>query len=250
MTTIIYEDENIIAVNKPAGLLVHPAQAANHKSQIPNPKPETLVDWLINKYPEIKNVGEDPNRPGIVHRLDKDTSGVLIIAKNQKTFEFLKKQFKDKKIKKTYTVLVKGEVKKQRGVIDLPIGRSLKSPLKKSASEKAKGKLREAVTEFKITCRLCDSRQAKYTLLEVYPKTGRTHQIRVHLQAIGHPVLCDKLYTKTPDCPFGLKRQFLHARSLELNLPNGSRIKLEADLPEDLQTTLKLLEECDKKEKC
>ncbi len=110
-------------------------------------------------------------------------------------------------------------------------------------------KTRDAITEYKVIKKF-NPPAGGYTLLEVYPKTGRTHQIRLHLKAIGHPVLCDKLYTKTPDCPFGLKRQFLHARSLELNLPNGSRIKLEADLPEDLQTTLKLLEECDKKEKC
>ncbi len=238
MITIIYEDENIIAVNKPAGLIVHSAQTANHK-------PETLVDWLIERYPEIKNIGEDPLRPGIVHRLDKDTSGVLVVAKNQKAFEFLKLQFQKREIKKTYIALVKGEVKKQKGIINLPIGRSSSGPLKKSTLKTAKGKIREALTEYKVIKSF-----PKYTLLEVYPKTGRTHQIRVHLKSINHPVACDKLYTKTPDCPFGLKRQFLHARSLELNLPNGSRIKLEADLPEDLQTTLKLLEECDKKEKC
>lgn len=229
MTTIIYEDENIIAVNKPAGLLVHPTKTSKEK---------TLVDWLLEKYPEIKNVGEDPNRPGIVHRLDKDTSGVLIIAKNQKTFEFLKTQFKDRKVKKIYVALVKGSLGKTSGKIETPIKRFSKT--------------RDAITEYKVISAYGGSASGgkKYTLLEVYPKTGRTHQIRLHLKAIGHPVLCDKLYTKTPDCPFGLKRQFLHARSLELNLPNGSRIKLEADLPEDLQTTLKLLEECDKKEKC
>ncbi len=236
MTTIIYEDENIIAVNKPASLVVHAAPQANSKTQDTNHKQETLVGWLLNKYPEIKTVGDDPSlRPGIVHRLDKDTSGVLVIAKNQKTFEFLKTQFKDRKVKKIYVALVKGSLGKTSGKIETPIKRFSKT--------------RDAITEYKVIKKF-NPPAGGYTLLEVYPKTGRTHQIRLHLKAIGHPVLCDKLYTKTPDCPFGLKRQFLHARSLELNLPNGSRIKLEADLPEDLQTTLKLLEECDKKEKC
>jgi 23S rRNA pseudouridine1911/1915/1917 synthase len=217
---IIYEDENILAVNKPAGFLVHPAREGISK-------PPTLVDRLIKNYPEIKNVGEDQMRPGIVHRLDKDTSGILIIAKNQSAFEFLKKQFQERKIKKTYIALVKGRVKNKKGIIDSPVKRYAKT--------------RDALTEYKVLKRF-----QNYTLLEVLPKTGRTHQIRIHLKTIKHPVVCDKLYTKKPDCPFDLKRHFLHALSLELTLPNGSRIKLEAGLPEDLQLILNLLQECDK----
>ncbi|MCX6731607.1 MAG: RluA family pseudouridine synthase [Candidatus Parcubacteria bacterium] len=224
---IIYEDEDILAVNKPAGLLVH---SLNLKSQKSNLK--SLVDWILKKYPEIKNVGEDAARPGIVHRLDRDTSGVLLVAKNQKSFEYLKKQFIDRKVKKNYLVLVNGNIKNNTGIIDLPIGRS-RTPLKRLASEKARGKLREAITEYKILKRF-----DKYTLVEVFPKTGRTHQIRVHFKAIGHPVVGDKLYGKPDE---NLNRQFLHANSLEFNLQNGTRIKIEADLPDDLKNFLNML---------
>ena len=242
---IIYEDENILAINKPAGLLVHPIQIQeeNSKPQALNSKKATsyklqatssLVDWLLKNYPDIGQVG-DPStssgqanlRPGIVHRLDKETSGVLIVAKNQKTFEFLKEQFKQRKIQKTYTALVKGVVNPpaggKKGIINSPIKRFSKT--------------RDAVTEYKIIKKFKD-----YTLLEVYPKTGRTHQIRIHLKSIGHPIACDKLYSKKSNCVSGLKRHFLHASSLELTLPNKARIRLEANMPDDLQNTLKSLE--------
>lgn len=229
--SIIYEDDDILAVNKPAGLLVH--------------GPDSLVDWLVKNYPEIKNVGDEPElRPGIVHRLDKDTSGILLVAKNQKAFEYLKSQFQNRKIKKRYIALVYGELKVESGIIDLAIGKSKKDFRKKIAGKKMIGKIREAITEYKVIKKF-----SNYTLLEVFPKTGRTHQIRAHLKAIGHPIVCDKLYgTKKTICPFGLDRQFLHASSLELNLPagkadlpSGARIKLEADLPEDLDRVLKEL---------
>jgi len=238
---IIYEDDDIIAVNKPAGLLVHPAE--NSKSEARNPKQFTLVDWLVKNYPEIKNVGDSSTgsgqeRPGIVHRLDKDTSGVLLVAKNQKSFEYLKSQFKEKKIKKTYLALMQGQLKEKNGIIDLPIGKSKKDFRKKVAQVKTAGKTREAVTEYRVIKKF-----RNYTLAEVSPKTGRTHQIRVHLKAIGYPVVCDKLYgPKKQECPFGLTRHFLHASSLELTLPNGARIKLEADLPDDLQNVLNMLD--------
>jgi len=215
---IIYEDDDVLAINKPAGLLVHGQSS--------------LVDWLVKKYPEIKNVGEDLTRPGIVHRLDKDTSGVLLIAKNQKSFEYLKTQFQQKKIKKKYLALVNGEIKNNSGIIDLPIGKSKKDFRKKKAGKDARGKIREAVTEYKVLKRF-----DKYTLVEVLPKTGRTHQIRVHFKAIGHPIVGDKLYGHQSN----LNRQFLHANSLELTLLGGARIKLEADLPDDLKNFLNML---------
>ena len=226
---VIYEDENILAVNKPAGFLVHGLNS--------------LVDWLVENYPEIKGVG-DPStgsgqdlRPGIVHRLDKDTSGVLLVAKNQKSFEYLKSQFQDRKIKKKYIALVDGKLKAESGIIDLPIAKSKSDFRKKTSIGKMVGKEREAITEYKVIKKFND-----YTLIEAYPKTGRTHQIRVHLKAIGHPVVCDKLYgPKKQICPFGLTRQFLHANTLELSLLDGSRIKLEADLPRDLQNALDML---------
>jgi len=235
---IIYEDNDILVINKPAGLVVHPApEQGTVQGKL------TLIDWLVKNRPEIIGIGEDSERPGIVHRLDKDTSGVLLIAKNQKTFEYLKDQFKNRKIKKTYLALVHGKLNPpaggRNGIIDLSIGKS-KSDFRKKSTHKAIGKIREAVTEYKfVKSRAFD----KYTLVEVYPKTGRMHQIRVHFKAIGHPVVCDKLYGfKKGECPFGLGRHFLHASALELELPFGGRIKLEADLPDDLQATLTKLE--------
>lgn len=222
---IIYEDDDILAVNKPAGVVVHGDSPS-------------VVEWLIEKYPSIKNVGDDSERPGIVHRLDKDTSGVLLVVKNQKTFEYLKEQFKNRKIKKTYLALIYGNLKNKEGVIKLAIAKSKKDFRKKTSIGKMAGQVREAITEYKVLKRFKD-----YTLVEVFPKTGRTHQIRVHFKAIGHPVVCDKLYgQKKQECPFGLSRQFLHAQSLELTLPNGSRIKMEADLPQELQNALNMLD--------
>jgi 23S rRNA pseudouridine1911/1915/1917 synthase len=241
---IIYEDENILIVNKPAGLIIH--QPKRYKP-IPkrNKRPKTLVDWLLKKYPEIKNVGEDPKRPGIVHRLDRDTSGLLLIAKNQNAYQFLKEQFQKRNIKKGYLALVEGELKDKKGTITLAIGRNPKTPVKKLAHEKARGKLRRAVTKYKQLQKF--SNEKTYTLLEVRPETGRTHQIRVHLKAIGHPVVCDKLYGKEPPhCPFGLKRQFLHASFLEFISPTGSRIRVEAEIPNELKSVLNSLEKYDK----
>jgi len=227
---IIYEDKDILAINKPAGLLVHPALKTHEK---------TLVDWLVEKYPEVKNVGDLPElRPGIVHRLDKDTSGVLLIAKNQRAFEYLKLQFQNRKIKKKYIALVHGDVKPpggaKSGVIELPIAKSKKDFRKRSAAGKLAGKTRDAITEYKII-----EKFSKYTLLDVFPKTGRTHQIRVHFREIGHPIVCDKLYGfKNAFCPSEIKQHFLHANYLEFVLPNGSLARIEADLPFDMENFL------------
>ncbi|HEY4484580.1 MAG TPA: RluA family pseudouridine synthase [Candidatus Paceibacterota bacterium] len=241
---VIYQDNDIVVVNKPAGISVHKGVAE---------KGETLADWLIEKFPEMKKVGDEPElRPGIIHRLDKDTSGVLVAARNQKSFEFLKNQFSAHSLKlskegrdlayggqkrevvKKYLALVEGELKNNNGTIDLPIGRSRSDFRKKLASDSAKGELREAVTEYKVL-----EKFPNYTLVEAYPKTGRTHQIRVHFKAIGHPVVCDHLYGgKRMTCPYGLARHFLHANFLEFVSPSGARLKLEADLPEDLEKVL------------
>lgn len=252
----IYEDKDIIAINKPAGLVVHPDGRSTDR---------TLVDWILKEYPDIKNVGEPLVlssgktifRPGIVHRLDKDTSGVLVIAKTNETFAFLKKQFQSREIKKTYHAIVYGSMKRGEGVIEKPIGKSRSDFRKWSAEYGARGVLRESVTEYKVLARgtmsLSGSTTKSHlvveplsghleaeppsdfpvTYLEVYPKTGRTHQIRVHLKAIGYPVLCDSLYAKGKPCPPELGRLALHARSLELTLPSGKQIKLEAPIPDD-----------------
>jgi len=237
---IIYEDADIVALNKPAGLLVHGIYRhleAKHTEK-------TLADWLIEKYPEINGVGDPAvggiERAGIVHRLDRETSGVMVVAKNQKAFEFLKNQFQNRDIRKSYIALVWGRVKEKTGVIDKPI--SIKSGSVKRTVFKGK-MTRTAVTEYE-TQKYFRYKEEFMTLLIARPRTGRTHQIRVHLNAIGHPVVGDKMYGKKP-IPEGLKRHFLHAESLRLVLPNGKSISLNADLAEDLSRFLSSLEEAD-----
>lgn len=236
---IIYEDKNFLAVNKPARLLVHPLKAKSSKLK----SESTLADWVIKKYPKIKNVGDEPDlRPGIVHRLDKDTSGVILIAKNQEYFEYLKNLFQTHKIKKTYLALVWGEVKPKIGEIIKPI--SLKSGGVKRTVWKGKME-KEAITEYKviksIKYKVSNIKEEKvFSLVEILPKTGRTHQIRIHLASIGHPVVGDSLYGKKEN-PFNLKRQFLHAESLEFPVEEKRIIKIEAELPEELKEALKKL---------
>lgn len=231
---LIYEDKNFLALYKPAGLLTHGAQ---HRIKEP-----TLVDWLLKKYPEIKSVGDAPEiRPGIIHRLDKNTSGVILIARNQKYFEYLKGLFQMGQIKKTYLALVWGKTEPKIGVIKKPI--SIKSGTVKRTVWS--GRLeKEAITEYRVI-RLIKLKVDKtnkekeqiFSLVEVMPKTGRTHQIRVHLSSIGHPIVGDSLYGPK-DNPFKLKRQFLHAESIEFTAENGKRIKIEAGLPEELKTLI------------
>ena len=208
----------------------------------------TLADWLIERYPDLKEVGEsmisqngkEIIKPGIVHRLDKQTSGALLVAKNQEAYFFLKEQFKEHLIKKIYRVLVSGVFKQEEGfetTIDLPIGRSKKDPRIRVARLKSKGKLREATTDYKILKKF-----EGFTYLEAYPKTGRTHQIRVHFKAISHPVVCDDLYAPNLPCLPGLTRQALHAFSLEFKLPkNNQTFKVEAPLPVDFSQALESL---------
>jgi 23S rRNA pseudouridine1911/1915/1917 synthase len=227
---IIYEDKDVIAMNKPAGMAVH--HDLHHTAG-------TLVDFALARWPEMKTVGDEPElRPGIVHRLDRDTSGVIVLAKNQPAFEHLKKLFQEHKIIKTYLALVVGELKTKEGVIDMSIGRGQKDPTKRAVSRNARGKMREAVTRYKVVKRF-----PGLSLLSVTPETGRTHQIRVHLAAIKHPIVGDRLYGGKflSKCPPNLKRQFLHAASLELDLPSGVHLKFEAELPPDLTTALAVL---------
>ncbi len=229
---ILYEDTGVLAVNKPAGLVVH---SDGRTEEV------TLADLLVEMYPKIKNVGEpweDPKgkviyRPGIVHRLDRDTSGVLLVAKDQKTYLYFKKQFQDRKISKTYHAFAYGNIKEDEGVIDKPIGKSKKDFRQWSAQPGARGTLREAVTEFKVLRRV-----DQYVFLELCPKTGRTHQLRVHLKAIHHPILCDNLYAPNRECGLGFDRLALHARSINFSTPDGKDHSIEAPYPEDFQKAL------------
>lgn len=225
---IIRAEPEFLVLNKPAGISVHRGAGV---------KGETVADWLVKKYPEIKNVGDDPSqRPGIVHRLDKDTSGIMLAARNQKAFEELKRLFKERKIEKNYLALVLGAPNKRSGVIDAPIGRMIKNPTKRGTNHQTVKGSRSAITHYRLLERLGD-----YSLLEVRPKTGRMHQIRVHLASLGHPVAGDKKYGGAKAAPQGLERQFLHAYALTFSYPQGRRWRFEAALPEDLQAVLRRL---------
>jgi 23S rRNA pseudouridine1911/1915/1917 synthase len=279
---VLFEDKNIIAINKPAGISVHGDGRMKEK---------TIVDWLLVYYPQVKNVGDKSelgiknlsdddeelgiknlsndkaeeefriNRPGIVHRLDRETSGVLLIAKNQKTFSFLKEQFQSHKIKKIYRAFVYGHVSDpkaslatgKRGVINVPIGRSPKDIRAYTAGRGARPPLREAITEYIIlnkfsnidsstTSLLAKSGQNqdnKFSYLEIYPKTGRTHQIRVHMRFINHPVVSDPLYRGNRDLVLGMERLALHAHSITFHLPNGEIKTIEAPLSADFKKVIK-----------
>lgn len=237
---ILYEDANILAIDKPSGISVHPDGRSKEK---------TITDWVLKNYPKMKNVGEsmfieqkgkkiEIKRPGVVHRLDRDTSGIMLLAKNQKAYEFLKKQFQNREIKKTYDAIINGWLKDERGVIQKPIGRSPSDFRKYSASRGARGEMREAVTRYRVLKRF-ELRSNKFTYIEVFPKTGRTHQIRVHMKAIDHPIVCDSLYNPKGACPKGLKRMALHAKSIEFKDLKGKIIKVESALPLELKKVVK-----------
>ena len=229
---IIYSDSDIIVINKPPGISVHPALVrkgeAGGGNSVVGP---TVTDFLITQFPEIAGVGEDPARPGIVHRLDKDTSGVMVVARNQKSFYTLKEIFQKRRIEKSYLAVVCGLVREGEGIIDFQIGRMANNPTKRGIVQGRnviRG-AREAVTEYRVL-KVGD----KYSLVELRPKTGRMHQLRVHMKAIGHPIACDTKYGgKNVCCPEHCHRQLLHARSLSFSFPEGRRLYFEAEPPAD-----------------
>ena len=232
---IVYEDKQVLVINKQAGLMVHGDGRSNET---------TLSDILIEKYPEMKEIGEPWEsqdgkviyRPGIVHRLDKDTSGVLVIARDQGTYLHLKEQFQKRKIRKVYNAFAYGNIKEEEGVIDKPIGKSRKDFRQWSAQPGARGSKRDAVTEYRILARGKD-----VVFLELSPKTGRTHQLRVHLKAIHHPIVCDSLYAPKRDCLLGFERVALHAKSIDFSLPSEEEIRIEAPFPQDFEKAIALL---------
>lgn len=234
---VVFEDADVLALNKPAGLVVHPDGKTDEYA---------LVDWLSEHYPDIKDVGEPltltsgqiVERPGIVHRLDRETSGIMLIAKTQDAHAHLKRQFQDREVEKEYRAFVHGAFKDMTGIIDKPIGRSPKDFRRWSAQPGARGTLREAVTEYAV---LEQNTDAAY--LSVLPKTGRTHQIRVHLKAIHHPVICDSLYAPKQQCILGFERLALHAFCIAVELPGGERHTFEAPLPQDFERAIDLLKE-------
>ncbi len=221
---IVYEDSDIIVVNKPKGLVVHPA--------VGNPD-GTLVNAIMNICKDsLSGIGGEI-RPGIVHRLDKDTTGLLIIAKNDKAHINLSEQIKNREVKKIYIALVRGIVSENEATINMPIGRSTKDRKKMAVVKNGK----EAVTHFKVL-----NRYKKYTLLEIKIDTGRTHQIRVHMSEIGYPVVGDMVYSNGKN-EFGVQGQMLHAKSLDFKHPiTGEQMHLEAELPSYFKEIIRTLE--------
>ncbi|MEO5718083.1 MAG: RluA family pseudouridine synthase, partial [Chthoniobacterales bacterium] len=217
--TILFEDDDLLVLNKPAGLVVHPG-AGNQT--------HTLVNALLHHCTNLSGIG-GKQRPGIVHRLDKETSGCLVVAKNDTTHHELARQFAEREVKKIYLALVAGTLKRPRGTIDAPIGRH---PVqrKKMAIDQRKG--REAITEYRVL-----QSGAGVSLVECALHSGRTHQIRVHLHHLGHSIIGDSLYGKKG----GAARQMLHAWKLGFTHPRtGERQFFEAPIPADFQTALDL----------
>lgn len=222
---ILYEDDSLVVINKPAGVLVHEDGTT---------KEETIASWHAARVPEAKEVGEPLTlptgesilRPGVVHRLDRETSGVMVLAKTQEAFLDLKTQFHDRLIEKVYRAFVYGTMKDKRGMIDRPIGRSATDFRLRSAQRGAKGLMRDAVTYWEVIV------QSKgFAYLSLRPKTGRTHQLRVHLKAINHPIVGDELYAKNHEPALGFPGLALHAYSLTLTIPGGGSQTFTAPLP-------------------
>jgi len=215
---ILYEDSEIIVVNKPAGMVVHPG-AGN--------KQDTLVNALLHHCGKLADTG-DVSRPGIVHRLDKDTSGVIIAVKNDKALRIISRQFQQRTVKKKYIAIVKGRVEPDNGVIDLPLARH-ETNRKKMDIDPVKGK--RAYTRYRVM-----ERSDKFSVLSITLETGRTHQIRVHMKHLGHPVLGDTVYGN----PGTIDRQALHAEMIGIEHPSsGEYIEFHAPVPDDMMSIIK-----------
>ncbi len=235
---IVDETPDFLVIEKPSGLLVHPA---------PSQKTATLVDALLKHDPKIKKVGDSPERPGIVHRLDREASGLMVVAKTQPAFEHLKKQFQEHAIKKEYLALVFGKVSKDAGVIETAIGRK-KGKGRMSARSKPLEGDREARSAYDVVERFPHA-----TLVKIRTETGRMHQVRVHMKSLGHPLVGDALYASpklrsSPSlrkCP----RLFLHAAALGFTGPDGQRHEYHSKLPDDLHDFLEALKAKHKKDR-
>ena len=228
---VLYEDRDMIVVNKPAGMVVHPGAGVTGG---------TLVNALVHMCKDLSGIGGEI-RPGIVHRLDKETSGIMVVAKNDRAHKGLSEQFKSRETEKEYAAVVSGEMKRSSGVFSSPIGRSPSNRIKMSSSSKA---ARDAETRWEVVERLCGA-----TLVSVWPKTGRTHQIRVHFSENGFPVLADKVYGGKKSRPRNsgivgslIKRHALHAKSLGFTHPaTGKWIEFSAEIPEDMISAINFL---------
>ena len=230
---ILYQDNDLLAIDKPAGLVVY-----NSKKE----KRESLMSLIVKKFPKLKEVGQAP-RYGLIHRLDKETSGIILIAKNNQALKFLQEEFKNREIEKKYLALVYGQIKEDKGNIKTLIGRAKKDRKKQQvylpfSPEGQKKGLRKAETYWKVKKRF-----KGYTLVEAVPKTGRKHQVRVHLAYINHPIVGDKIYAfknQTNELKkINLKRQFLHCSYLKFKSLSNEEKEVKSDLPLDLKRIIK-----------
>ncbi len=226
--TVIFQDDNLLVINKPDGWVVNNSLSAGQT---------TIENWLSENFQfSIFNFQE--LRHGIVHRLDKPTSGVLLVAKNEQLFHELQKQFFDRKVHKTYLALTHGEIKEKEGVISAKVGRLPKRRDRFGIIDDG----REAETEYKVL-NILNNGEEKYSLVELHPKTGRTHQLRIHLKYINHPIVGDSFYAGRKTYKKDLKwcpRLFLHAEAIDLEY-KGKKLHFEAPLPEELQKVLATL---------
>ena len=233
---VLFEDETVLVITKPQGWLVHEDGYSEE---------ETIVDWFLGRAPEARGVGEpgfspkgkELNRAGVVHRLDRETSGVLILAKNQEAHQHLKQEFKDRKAYKEYRAFVYGRINDRWGTINRPIGRSVKDHRRRSAERGAKGVLREAITDFE-RIGMGEYKDEPFSYVKLMPKTGRTHQLRAHLRALDRPIVGDRLYGEhkiDKSNNLDLSRLALHAHILEITLPNGERERFISPIPQEFE---------------
>lgn len=229
--TILLETPEYLVLNKPAGLMVH----ADGKKDV-----ATLTEWLVVHYPEMKGVGEpvrfggeEIDRPGIVHRLDEETSGVLVVAKTQQAFAQFKQQFMERTVEKEYHAFVWGNMKEEAGVVDVPIGRNKNDFRRRHAGRGVRGETKEALTQWKCIATITNEDEEQFSFLHLFPKTGRTHQLRVHMKYLQRPIVADRLYAPTKPDALGFHRVALHARKIAFTDLQGKRVVIEAPYPPD-----------------
>lgn len=242
---IVYEDDALMALNKPAGMVMHRAFERDVGY--------TLADWIGERYPELSNVGEPFRqahgkplrsnvksqiskvipRPGIVHRLDRDTSGIILIAKTQEVFLHLKSQFQNRRVEKEYRAIVHGMLAEKEGRIDVSLARARGDFRRVSSGAHSRGEPREAITDYRVV-----KASALYSYVAAFPRTGRTHQIRAHFKGIGNPIVCDTVYAPKRACIDPPGRLALHAFAISFTHPNGSAMRLEAPLAADIQAAV------------
>lgn len=234
--TIISETDDYLILNKPSGLMVH-SDGKSSKT--------TLTDWIISKYPKIRGVGEplvfdgqEIDRPGIVHRLDEGTSGVIVVAKNKESFDYFKKLFMSRNIEKEYHAFVWGHFKGLSGMVDEPIGRNKNDFRQRHAGRGIRGEAKEALTRWEVLNQFMDENGEKFSFVRLFPKTGRTHQIRVHMKFLQRPLVSDSLYAPTKPDALGFSRVALHAKAISFVDQKGEKIEAEAPYPPDFEVAI------------